>query len=298
LTDTFLNEYLAGMKRLLVLGAVLVCSTAHSAPTLCYIPGAGGGNDYVLRHLPRDLEARNIKALSFDVGKNDTVEFHSRKFVSILQTELNKDPTLKCHILGYSMGGLMARYALNHLSVTLEGVQKPVLDVVLSLSTFSTPHTGTPLPRLWKQFFGTIDGGRDELSEDNVVKFNDPTNADTYSPLRSEIPNYSVTTQMTSSSQAQTLAEQFGFKAIQKDYESRGIEDTRNDGIVPTRAMKWGRLIAELKVPHSYFGKRVNATPALDEYFEHYWAFLNAGADQEKEILKLQDLSRQAVQNR
>lgn len=259
---------------------------------LCYVPGAGGGKSYVFKELPAQAEALGLPFVSFNIGKNQSVEAHAARLVKLIQDKVMLDPQFSCHVAAYSMGGIVVKYALKHLEFSDPRPSDVKLkDVVKSMVTLATPHKGTPLPRLVKPYLGTLDPGREQLAEEAIWKFNDPK-SELYSPDPKGIPLYSFKTKMRDEAQAVTLVERLGFQAIHEDAKQRGLSAGRdNDGIVPTDSQAFGRVLATLTVPHSYFSNRIEtARPTLPEFFKTYWAWLHADEKAPEDPLEALDI--------
>lgn len=264
---------------------------AHAEDAFCYVPGAGGGkrDGFVAQVLPPRLAEHNINFVYIDNGYAGPVRERALILIHTLETTLQKRPELRCHWLGYSMGGIVLRYALNHLSVRHpDGRTLPFRDFALSLTTLSTPHRGTPLAKYAAYY--RLDRGIEELTEKVVQKFDDPMNVDAYSPLIKDLPNYSFRSYMENEDSAVTPIEQIGFQLIEQELRlhprAYGMSDrpvaeevqfdTRNDGIVPFSSQKWGTVLWDFAAPHSGFAE---TTPSRQEFmqkfYEMYWAFLH-----------------------
>ena len=252
-----------------------------------------GGADWALTTVPREVQARGIPLIPFAVGLGNTVQYHAQKFVEILETLEQKNPNLRCHIAAYSMGGLIMRYAANHLYVnhpTLGRVKAS--ELMLSMTTMSTPHQGTPLPRVFERYFGNLDKSRMQMDEPAVALFNDPASPD-YSPIIEGKPSYSYRT-FNTVGEAHSFTEQFGFSAIRADYEQRGIKETRNDGIVPYASMSYGTVVGDIHAPHGFFDHEIGAKPTLADFFEVHWNYLHGRYHEPKPTL-LSNLTRALI---
>ena len=274
---------MAPKSKLLLVFWVLLAALTQSARaaasnehlSLCFIPGAGGGEHYTLEIVPREVSERGVPMSAFAVGFGGTVQTLAARFIELLEKKLATDPNFKCHMVGYSMGGLTMRYAASHLKVqhpTLGLI--PVSNLMKTMTSISTPHRGTPLSRILKTYFGVVDVGVDQLSEENVKPFNDP-GSESYSPAVEGIPFYSYLSHIDAPSESVSFLEQLGFNGILQDYTRRGIADTRNDGIVPTASQNFGQVVADIHVPHLYFGSKVKSEPSLPDFYELHWKFLN-----------------------
>jgi hypothetical protein len=256
----------------------LGCQSSHAEihPSLCYIPGAGGGRVIRRRGFENEFKARNVPMKVFDVGHAQTAQELAQVFVQIFNEQLAKDPDFRCHIIGYSMGGIVMRYAVNHLTVQdPELGEVPLKDRVLSMTSASTPHRGTPAAEVIARYMGDLDPGMMQMGETQIGVFNDPNDTANYSPIVEGIPAYSYQSYLDSASEAQGFPERLGYQAICQDYAHRPDHpDCTNDGIVPTASQAWGRVLGRFHVPHGFFGGDLGFSPDAVDVYEAHWHFL------------------------
>jgi len=268
------------MKRVLSLNFFLALLAAVSLQahainlSFCYIPGAGGGDANSFEIFPRELAQRGVPFKGFDVRNKGSIQFHAQVFRDLLQAELARDPDFRCHVLGFSQGGLVARYAIAHLIVQhpLLGA-RPLSDFVIALTTLSSPHFGTPLPRLIERTGIPIDEGESQLRDDRIHIFNEPAYPDTYSPEIPGIVYSSFRTWLGSASEATNTAKKFSFRMIFNDLQGRGL-DPRNDSVVPFETQGFGKVLGDLRLPHGYFSKDYGIRPGPVDFYVHYWEYL------------------------
>lgn len=264
------------------LWALVFCSSifvgveVQAKESFCYVPGAGGGNPegFMGSVVGPKLAEVGVPYLFFDNGQLGSVHQRAQLLADELDAELVKDPELKCHFLAYSMGGVIARYALNHLSLHFpDGSVRPLHTIAVSLTTLSSPHHGTVLAKYPAYY--NIDPGINELTETAIHKFDDPASPETYSPMISSFPNYSYRTHMRNEDQATNPVEQMGFQLIEQEFTERGL-DLHNDGVVPTESQSWGVVLADFEAPHSLFAdSRFKWNVIALELYRIHWMFLH-----------------------
>jgi len=264
-----------------ILGASLVLSSISLANAMerdlpiCFLPGAGGGNIDSMVKFRDTLAARGIVYVPFELGKVGTVMDRAHKLQKFLKAVLDKNPDFRCHAFTYSMGGPVARYTYHHLSVTLEsGEVFPLRKVFQSISTFSSPHRGTPLAEWLKRYSPRYAAGMDDLAASDMLKYNDPTFPATYSPEPKGIPCYSYQTFIKNREEGDDFLAKFGFQLITSMHKSRG-DDTMNDGVVPTASQVFGQVLARLNASHGFFSYEIGLKPTAPDFFEAHWHFLN-----------------------
>jgi len=255
--------------------AAFTAPVASAAEYLCYLPGANGLTDYMRGPISKILLTRGVPFLVFDPGEVGTVEQRSQKFLRQFAAILKTDPAAKCHLFGYSMGGLVARWSLNHGVVETSVGPEPLRDRVLSLSTAASPHFGTPLARILRRYWTSAAPGVEELSEEIVQHFNDPTHRD-YSPAIEGMPTYSYRTYITRKEDADDPLALIGFQLIWQDRTQRGL-DPLNDGIVPTEHQGFGEVLGDLNISHGYFHHATGFRVRLEDFLEAHWSFLTRG---------------------
>ena len=97
------------------------------------------------RAVAEHLRAEGFAVLAPELDPTRCVEFRGHQLGDQINDALNRgllDPTEKTHIVAHSMGGLDSRYLLSPVS------EKRLLAPVLSLTTISTPHHGSPIADL------------------------------------------------------------------------------------------------------------------------------------------------------
>lgn len=261
----------------LVFVSTSICATNSQAKeSFCYVPGAGGGNPegFVGRVLQHRLAEAEIPYLFFDNGQLGSVHQRAQLLADELEVAVKADPDLKCHFLAYSMGGVIVRYALHHLSLHLpDGRTVALHTIAASLTTLSSPHKGTALAKFPAYY--NIDPGINELTEAAIRKFDDPLDAEFYSPLIATFPNYSYRTHMLNEDEATNPMEQMGFQLLEQEFTERGLS-LLNDGVVPFDSQAWGTVIADFAAPHSLFAdSREKWTKIALEVYRIHWLFLH-----------------------
>ncbi len=242
---------------------------------VCFLPGAGGGNSDSMRRFPEVLRERGIAFIPFELGKVGTVVERAQKFASLLKEHLERNPEFRCHAFGYSMGGPVSRYAYHHLSVKLaSGRNVAIKNVFASITTFSSPHRGTPLADWLKRYSPKYSAGMGDLSEVDMVKYNDPAYPKTYSPVPEEIPSFSYLTFIEKREEGDDFLAKFGFDLITKSHQQRGL-DPRNDGVVPFSSQAWGQPIAAIHASHGFFSYDIGLRPWAPDFYEAHWRALN-----------------------
>lgn len=267
------------MKRGVILSFVLLVSAQTQAfetgLPICFLPGAGGGNADSMVKFRDTLKKRGIEYVPFELGKVGTVMERAAKLQGFLAEVLAKNPDFRCHVFAYSMGGPVARYTYHHLSVNLKkGGKIPLRNVMASISTFSSPHRGTPLAEWLKRYSPKYAAGMDDLSEADMRKYNDPAFPETYSPEPKEIPAYSYQTFIKSREEGDDFLAKIGFQLITTIHNDRG-QDPTNDGVVPTMSMAFGEVLGRLNASHGFFSYEIGLRPTAPDFFEAHWHFLN-----------------------
>jgi hypothetical protein len=242
---------------------------------ICFFPGAGGGNPDSMVNFKKTLEARNIGYVPFELGRVGTVMDRALKLQGLLTKVLEKNPEFRCHVFAYSMGGPVARYSYHHLSATLsDGRVIPFKNVYASISTFSSPHRGTPLAEWLKRYSTKYTAGMDDLAASDMAKYWDATKPEVFSPEPSEIPSYSYQTFITKREEGDDFLAKFGYQLIQQMHAARGL-DTVSDGIVPTESQPFGEVLGKVNASHGFFSYEIGLRPAAPDFFEAHWHFLN-----------------------
>jgi hypothetical protein len=237
---------------------------------ICYIPGAGGGNENSMVKFPEILAERGIRMVAIETTNKGNVPTRSKLWTKGLADVLKSEPHFRCHVFAYSMGGVLVRYSYHHLQVKVsENKQVPVSDIVASITTFSSPHRGTPLADWLKQYAPALALGLEDLSEEGMDQFNDPRD-DNYSPAPEGIPNFSYGTYMNSRNEARSTLTKIGFQVIKSSYENKG-RDPRNDGVVPFISQEYGQRVANFNVDHGFFTDDIGIRPWAPDVFELHW---------------------------
>lgn len=262
-------------RSLLVFSCLGATGQTFAKLPICYIPGAGGGSKDAFEVFPKELAKRGIKYISFDIGRVGTVVERAEKLVRLVEDKLNENPNFKCHFYGFSMGGVVSRYFYHHSEMVLKTGQKiPASQIMVSLTTYSSPHRGTPLADWLKKYGHRHTAGMDDLSEESMRKYNEPSFVDTYSPEPQDIPVYSFQTYVNSKNETNDFLGKFGFSVIWETYKNRGLEP-RNDGIVPLISQAFGKVLMTIKAPHGYFSEDVGLRPWAPDVFEAQYKLLN-----------------------
>lgn len=285
------------MQRGIFLGAILALTlgapSAHAFEKglpVCFFPGAGGGNHDSMERIPAVLKTRNIRFIPFELGKVGTVVDRARKLQGFFKPILEANPNFQCHVFAYSMGGPVSRYSYHHLSVTLDsGEVIPLKQVFASITTYSSPHRGTPLAEWLRRYSPKFSAGMDDLAEADMAKYNDPAYPATYSPEPTEIPNYSYVTFIKQREEGDDFLAKFGFDLITKMHSQRGIE-TKNDGIVPAASQHYGQVIAQVQVSHGFFSYDIGIRPWAPDFFETQYHFINGGKVSRAAQLRMRSL--------
>ncbi|MEO5668086.1 MAG: hypothetical protein ABIR96_08505 [Bdellovibrionota bacterium] len=283
------------MKKGIFLGLVALSSlsSAHAMEKglpICFLPGAGGGNTDSMVHFRDKLQSRGIGYVPFELGKVGTVMDRAHKLQGFLKTILEKNPDFRCHAFAYSMGGPVARYTYHHLSVTLSsGEVIPLKNVFVSLSTFSSPHHGTPLAEWLKRYSPKYAAGMDDLSAADMEKYNSPVYPETYSPEPKEIPSYSYQTYIHSREEGDDFLAKIGFQLIADIHNSRGL-DPVSDGVVPTQSQIFGQVLGKLNASHGFFSYEIGLRPEAPDFYEAQWHFLNGDTPSPEAQQRLQNV--------
>jgi|GEM_PF-1538280 len=261
------------------LGATTTSATTQKDLPICYIPGAGGGSTDAFSKFPQELEKRGIRFLTFDIGNVGTVVERAVKLALLMERELDKNPKFTCHFFAYSMGGPVSRYFYSHLELALKtGVKVDARSVMVSLSTFSSPHRGTPLADWLNRYAPRYAAGMDDLSEERMKAYNDPAFPETYSPVPTTIPVFSFLTFLDNADQTKDFLGKFGFKVIWQTYANRGL-DPHNDGIIPFISQAVGKVAMTVKAPHGFFSNDLGLRPWAPDVFEAQYHSLNGSLD-------------------
>lgn len=193
----------------------------------------------------------------------DRIEDHADRAAKLLSDEIQRDPNFRCHLFCHSMGGLVARFLVNHLKVS-----KPWGAVLKSITTFATPHRGTPMAnspaaqKIWTASW--------EMSDEGAVRWNDPDDP-AFSPVPPGIPFYCWTTWLKSSWRADNLVGFLGYRELAKELKRQG-RVTANDSVVPLDSQVFGTVAGDANVQHQFF-----SLPGAQQvrFYREYWRRLN-----------------------
>jgi len=253
-------------------------ANAVSTPIgICYLNGASG-LDAVFRQEVPNYFARNygIQFTPIDIGRRGDVATRAERFLAFVDRKLAKDPTFQCHLMAFSMGGVVARYSFARLKLA----QSSWASVFPSLTTFASPHLGTPVADLMGDFFPDLRGrGLETLSERAMEPINNPQSRE-YWKMPPGIRSFSYRSFMRSEQDAASFAHKIIYEFIFKDSEQRHL-DPRNDGMVPLRSQSFGIRLADFKVPHSFFSYDAFLLPfyplSTVDLFKMHWDCLETG---------------------
>lgn len=262
------------IKPIFFLYLVLFAWSSFSENYLCYVPGAGGLGPYIPDDVTPMLVKKGVPMVNFPLQEKGLVKERANELIGYFEQLIAQDPNAKCHIIAFSMGGLVIRYAANHLSFTnAQGEEEALSKRLLSIATISSPHYGTPLAMFLKKNYPGMKPGLEELNEVNLKVFNDPDSPD-YSPVIDGIPFYSYRTSVDSHEKVGSILGKIGHQYITHYLQAKHL-DPSNDGIVPTQSMTFGTLCADLSTSHDFMSYDSDSnTKALDFLLAH-WEFLN-----------------------
>jgi hypothetical protein len=268
------------MKRRSIFGFLslsFAVSLAQAKTHFCFVPGIESGSDYSMERVPQELLAlHDIPMKTFLFGFKGSVADRASALARELQSELNRDAEFRCHAVGYSMGGLVWRYAAHHRTVWVEGKVQAIENVLDSLTTFATPHAGTPLASLGYSILPSLGTSIFDLSEEGAVRFSNPASKD-YSPELLGGRSFSFLSFIRQKADTRKIDEQIGFDLLTKELRRRGV-DARNDGVVPVESQRFGRVLAELRLPHGYFVRDEGIQPSLPALYAKLWSYFNGQA--------------------
>ncbi len=168
----------------------------------------------------------------------------------VLEKEIERlVPTGKFHLIGHSMGGLDARLAIDKYGLG---------DRVLSLTTLSTPHHGSPIADFVVRHFGGagvahakshallngILGGDIQSAEDLTTESTAKFNAET--PNDPRVEYFSMGFYIPEPVEIHTLA--LWFWVTHDMIEDAG--EGQNDGLVSARSAEWGTYLGTMRGDH------------------------------------------------
>lgn len=256
----------------LVVGLSSLAKAGDQLP-ICFIVGAGGGSDSTLKRFIPEMKSRGIEWIPFTPGEFGTVQERGVIVGSMIQKKLDKDPGFQCHAFAYSMGGPVIRYIYHHVPLRVRGKSVPASSVIKSMTSFSSPHRGTPLAGWLRRYAPKYSRGVEDLSEKEMLKYNSPEYPETFSPMPRDIPAFSYLTFIESEDEAQSFIVKAGFQLIKKIYGPKGW-DTRSDGIVPLTSQPFGEPLAVVRAEHAYFDSDLGLRPWAPDIYELHWNFL------------------------
>ncbi len=265
----------------------LFSMSAFAETHLCFMPGAMGADTFVNEQVIPALKRQNISFLLIPIKKGDVFE-RSQKLGEYLSEKRKQDPSFKCHMMAHSMGGVIIRYALNH--VQLEG-GVPVSDVIDSFFSISAPHRGTFLADWVGQMFPDYSADVGDLSEAKAALFNDPVNVATYSPAINGMRTWSVGTFVQNPEDFTQPYLRIGHSALFK-YLTRHGRDTRNDGIIPLDSQGFEHVLGYINGPHHIFtGAAVR--DSVVQFYSDYWNAIVRAQEADFANHRLEELFRE-----
>ncbi len=254
------------------LGLLTAIASSH-ALDLCFVPGILGPNRFLSQTVRGELAQLGIPFHVLNTGSKGTVPTRARRMLKDLGRRLEQNPNLKCHLVGHSMGGVVIRYALNHGQIPIRGGRSiPLREIGITSTSLATPHRGTPLADLFGWIvpgFQKIDA--EEMGVQAVRRYNSPESAD-YSPTPDHYSYYSYRAWAEQNILSRGM-ELLRFQILRHLLGKSG-EDSQNDALVPTQSMGWGQVVADLRVPHSFFGSPTKGLPPMSDFLEAHQAWL------------------------
>ena len=197
--------------------------------------GFGKNRLSYFRGVGEHLKSRGVVVYQPQVPRTATVAERARALADYV--EALEEPTV--NIVAHSMGGLDARYAISKLNLAPR---------VASLTTIGTPHHGTPLADISAELFGGKFGLRGLLTGVGLGAFYDLTtskqiafnrdvpnvNGIWYGCVIGDVDPQKATLHPLLGPAAKFLRERVG----------------RNDGLVPCKSQRWGRVLARIHADH------------------------------------------------
>ncbi len=293
------------VKKITVALSLVFILSAQAKEYLCYVPGGAGLSDYMSYEIRNSLEQRGVPFVAFNARAWGTVEERARFVILEFENFLKVDPEAQCHLFGFSMGGVTIRYAVNHLNFrNVSGIEEAFRSRVLSMTSFSTPHFGTPAANILNDFPEFLRPGLEQLSTTNIKRFNDPKSA-TYSPVVPGIPFYSYRNFVAEDEEIPEGPQRLSYAYITTFYFlSFKFEWAMNDGLVPTKSMEFGQLLdarnlyayglapsqqivedstprerreksGDFRYPHEFYSQDLGLDIDAADVFAAHYAFLN-----------------------
>lgn len=223
---------------------ILSSQFSNAKEYLCYVPGGAGLSDYMNIEVGTALKERNVPFVAFNAGPWGSVEERSANVLRDFENLLQQDSEAECHLFGYSMGGLVSRYSVNHLNFRSRNGQRIAFkNRVRSMTTFSSPHYGTPAADILNDFPEILRPGLEQLSLKNVQRFNNPKHAE-YSPTIEGIPFYSYRNFVAEDEEIPEGIQRVSYAFITTYYFLNfQFKKAMNDGLVPTHSMEFGNVL-------------------------------------------------------
>jgi hypothetical protein len=264
----------------LLWGFVAFSGAQAETRRICFINGADGMNQTFHQEIPALFKDQyDLEFVPLDVGARGEIAAKSYRLMHLVNEILQERPNFQCHLYAYSMGGVVARYAFAHEKIQRDNRDLDWSQVFRTYTTFATPHRGTPVADLIAELFPQLRGrGLETLSERSMYAVNDERDPGYWGvpPMTS----FSYSSYLASRQDAATLSHKVFYDFITKDSKIRGV-DPRNDGMVPLRSQSYGRNVATLRVPHSYFGLDPNLRSSFalgaEKLFKMHWDCLEKG---------------------
>lgn len=286
------------MGKLFFLWSFLFVSPHLFASThYCFFPGAGGLKSYIANTIQERLHNAGIPFVPFSFTKKFTVKERAQEAVDQMEEIVRREPDFKCHLLGYSMGGVVARYVANYGEiVNAFGEIEPISRRFITMASISSPHRGTPLADFLRRNYPGLHPGVDTLSEAEMFRFNVEGSED-YSPVVEGIPFYSYETFVLDREEISSSLGKIGFQYMTRILKERG-DETLNDGLVPKLSMEFGALAGTYQIPHEFMTKDI-ASDIVTAYsfLVHHWeSMLNKVRDKvDAESFQIFSLARFAL---
>lgn len=122
--------------------------TERSGWPVILVHGFGGSEDYPIVgdyfHGVRDvLNADGVHVLAPSLPRFAGSKARAEALAGVVDEALKATGQERVHLIAHSQGGLDSRYLIEHLDYGAK---------VGSLTTFSTPHQGTPVAMIWEPF--------------------------------------------------------------------------------------------------------------------------------------------------
>lgn len=225
-----------------------------------FAPGLGTSGDFYRdqKILSRLFKRRGYRLVIADTATEGSIQERARSLVESVERQI---PQGAFHLVAFSMGGLDARLALS------QGAFK---DRVVSLTTLSTPHRGSPaaswlLERIKSSSFLHISPGLRAALEDLT-----PEQMNRFNSLHPDPPGvlfFSMGFYLPPGPEALYTLNPIiwaGHRVLKDAGEGR------NDGLVSTVSARWGQSLGEY--PGDHFSETMNlpffGRPITPEIFE------------------------------